>query len=106
MELGISSYGLRDMPYNMSPADRLNAYRPHIAFVNEILPSRSDMGRQDPLAMAGRALNKRSNQKKAQDAQEKLDKGERKDKRKRRLLKSYDDIEWVSSYCGCDTSRR
>ncbi|KAM0080620.1 hypothetical protein ACKRZS_007209 [Fusarium odoratissimum] len=95
MELGISSYELRDMPYNMSPVDRLNAYGPRVAFVNEILPDRPDMGRQDPLAMAGRALNKRSNKRKAQDAQEKLDKGERKDKGKRRLFKSYDDIEWL-----------
>ncbi|PNP83933.1 hypothetical protein FNYG_02621 [Fusarium nygamai] len=69
-------------------------YGPRIAFVNEILPDRSDMGRQDPLAMAGRALNKRSNKRKAQDAQERLDKGEKKDKGKRRLFKSYDDIEW------------
>lgn len=105
MELGISSYELRDMPYNMSPVDRLNAYGPRVAFVNEILPDRPDMGRQDPLAMAGRALNKRSNKRKAQDAQEKLDKGERKGKGKRRLFKSYDDIEWVSDYCGCDMSR-
>ncbi|RKL17311.1 hypothetical protein BFJ68_g4815 [Fusarium oxysporum] len=73
----------------------LNVYGPRVAFVNEILPDRPDMGRQDPLAMAGRALNKRSNKRKAQDAQEKLDKGERKDKGTRRLFKSYDDIEWL-----------
>ncbi|KAF5691827.1 hypothetical protein FDENT_3194 [Fusarium denticulatum] len=94
-ELGISSHGIRDMPYNTSPVDRLSTYGPRIAFVNEILPDRSDMGRQDPLAMAGRALNERSNKRKAQDAQERLDKGEKKDKGKRRLFKSYDDIEWL-----------
>ncbi|KAF5636098.1 hypothetical protein F52700_5412 [Fusarium sp. NRRL 52700] len=94
-ELGISSYGIRDVPYNASPVDRLSAYAPRIAFVTEILPDRSDMGRQDPLAMAGRALNKRSNKRKAQDAQEKLDKGERRDKGKGRLFRSYDDIEWL-----------
>jgi hypothetical protein len=105
-ELGISSYGMRDVPYNASPVDRLSIYGPRIAFVNEILPDRSDIGRQDPLAKAGRALNKKSNKRKAQDAQERLDKGERKDKGKRRLFKSYDDIEWVSNYYGCDMSRR
>ncbi|KAF4960156.1 hypothetical protein FGADI_1175 [Fusarium gaditjirri] len=89
------SYEPRDMPYNTLPVDRLNAYGPQIAFVNEILPDRSDMGRQDPLAKAGRALHKWSNKRKAQDAQERLDKGERKDKGKRRLFKSYDDIEWL-----------
>ncbi|KAF4416353.1 hypothetical protein FACUT_12649 [Fusarium acutatum] len=94
-ELGISSDGIRDMPYNTSPVDRLSTYGSRIAFVNEILPDRPDMGRQDPLAMAGRALNRRSNKRKAQDAQEKLDKGERKDKGNRRLFKSYDDIEWL-----------
>ncbi|KAF5640904.1 hydrolase or acyltransferase (alpha beta hydrolase superfamily) [Fusarium tjaetaba] len=94
-ELGISSYGIRDMPYNTSPVDRLSTYGPRIAFVNEILPDRSDMERQDPLAKAGRALNKRANKRKAQDAQERLDKGEKKDKGKRRLFKSYDDIEWL-----------
>ncbi|KAF5612402.1 uncharacterized protein FSUBG_1479 [Fusarium subglutinans] len=94
-ELGISSHGIPDVPYNMPPVDRLSIYGPQVAFVNEILPDKSDMGRQDPLAKAGRALNKRSNKRKAQDAQEKLDKGERKDKGKRRLFKSYDDIEWA-----------
>nr|RBQ99388.1 hypothetical protein FVER53263_20094 [Fusarium verticillioides] len=94
-ELGISSYGMRDVPYNASPVDRLGIYGPRIAFVNEILPDRSDIGRQDPLAKAGRALNKRSNKRKAQDAQERLDKGERKEKGKRRLFKSYVDIEWL-----------
>ncbi|KAF5589726.1 hypothetical protein FPCIR_6704 [Fusarium pseudocircinatum] len=94
-ELGISSHGIRDMPYNTPPVDRLSTYRPRIAFVNEILPDRSDMGRQDPLAKVGRALNKRSNKRKVQDAQERVDKGEKKDKGKRRLFKSYDDIEWL-----------
>ncbi|KAL9560984.1 hypothetical protein ACKAV7_014828 [Fusarium commune] len=95
IELNMSSYEPQDMPYNTLPVDRLSAYGSRIAFVNEILPDRPDIGRQDPVAMAGRALHKRSNKRKAQDAQERLDKGERKDKGKRRLLKSYDDIEWL-----------
>ncbi|KAF5722567.1 hypothetical protein FMUND_2746 [Fusarium mundagurra] len=94
-ELGIYSNGIRDVPYNTPPVDRLSIYGTRVAFVNEILPDGSDMGRQDPLAKAGRALNKRSNKRKAQEAQEKLDRGERKDKGKRRLFKSYDDIEWL-----------
>ncbi|KAG5757786.1 hypothetical protein H9Q72_014071 [Fusarium xylarioides] len=94
-ELGIYSNGVRDVPYNTPPAERLSIYGTRIAIVNEILPDGSDMGRKDPLAKAGRALNKRSNKRKAQDAQEKLDREERKDKGKRRLFKSYDDIEWL-----------
>ncbi|KAF4341233.1 hypothetical protein FBEOM_4832 [Fusarium beomiforme] len=94
-ELGISPYEQRNLPYNMSPVDRLNAYGSRIAYVDQILPDRSDLGRRDPLAIAGRALNKRSNQKKAEDAQEKLDKGEKKGKGLRRLLQLYDDIEWI-----------
>ncbi|KAF5567405.1 hypothetical protein FPHYL_3308 [Fusarium phyllophilum] len=94
-ELGIYSNGVRDVPYNTPPVERLSIYGTRIAIVNEILPDGSDMGRKDPLAKAGRVLNKRSNKRKAQDAQEKLDRGERKDKGKRRLFKSYDDIEWL-----------
>ncbi|KAF9774436.1 hypothetical protein IL306_007561 [Fusarium sp. DS 682] len=97
MELGISPYEQHNLPYNMPPVDRLNAYGSRIAYVDQILPERSDLGRRDPLAMAGRALSRKSNQKKAEDAQEKLDKGEKKGKGLRSLLKSYDDVEWVSS---------
>ncbi|KAF4455760.1 hypothetical protein F53441_1959 [Fusarium austroafricanum] len=90
MELGVSGYELRDMPCDTSPIDRINSYGHRIAYVDEILPDRSDMGRRDPLAVAGRALSKRNNQRKAQRTQERQDKG------KQSLFRSSaNKVEWL-----------
>ena len=96
--------GIRDGPTGSmagtSPEDRLTSYGNYIAPISVILPPVRAGKRNDPLAVIGRSIGQRDQQKKMSKAQEELEKGKMED-----FAKLEQGVKWVSFAscpCGCN----
>lgn len=80
-----------DSLYGLSPEEMQGYYGDLIAPLSRVLPPLPQSGRSDPIAMLGRGLASRDNQKKRRKAEEKMAKGKTKD-----LQSLEGGLKWVS----------
>ncbi|KAH8121290.1 hypothetical protein LI328DRAFT_171976 [Trichoderma asperelloides] len=78
-EVGIPKGDARPYSINASPRQRIACYGDLIAPISQVLPPLQQCGRNDPIALLGRGMSDRDNQKKIEKAQKESEKGKRKE---------------------------
>jgi hypothetical protein len=84
--------GPRTSSYGISPEERQAFFGDLIATISRVLPPLQQNGRNDPVAMLGRSLANRTNQKKMQKAEKDITKG----KKNKNLDALEGGLKWVS----------
>ena len=98
-EIGIRDGSTGSMA-GASPEDRLASYGNYIAPISVILPPVRTAKRNDPLAVIGRTIGQRDQQRKMGHAQDDLDKG--KTEKSAKLEQGVKWVSFASCLCGCN----
>jgi hypothetical protein len=77
-EVGIPPGAARPNSIDVSPEERQACYGDLISPLSQVLPPLQQSGRNDPIALLGRGISSRSDQKKFEKAQKKMQSGKSK----------------------------